>query len=324
MGRLLEVRDLGVVYATRQGPLAAVSQVSFTLDKGRSLGLVGESGSGKSSIGAAIVGLLPDSAIATGQIRFNGIDLLTADAQTLQQIRWKRIAMIFQAAMNALNPIQRVGDQILEAIRMHEPDFDPNAAAVRVNALFDLVGLPRRRRNDYPHQYSGGMRQRAVIAMALACRPEMIIADEPTSAMDVIVQAQVLATLGKLQRTHGTGILFISHDISVVAEVCHDIAVLYGGHIVEIGTCREVLETPVHPYTRSLLAAHIPLGRIRTAQAAIIGPPPDPASRQPCCCFQARCERADNGCNRQSPHWHRISDTHRVLCRHSAKIAVEF
>jgi len=314
MTDLLNVKNLSVTYKTRRGNLCAVDKLSLTLDKGRSLGLVGESGSGKSTVGAAIIGLLPDNAIVQGQIHFNGMELLTADGPTLQQIRWKRIAMIFQAAMNALNPIRRVSDQIMEAIRIHEPETDPAEARQRVEALYDMVGIPRQRYDDYPHQYSGGMRQRAIIAMALACRPNIIIADEPTTALDVIVQDQILKTIGKLQKELGIGILFVSHDISVVADVCHDIAVMYGGKIVESGTRQEVFDTPGHPYTQALLGAHITLTNDRPAPETIAGDPPDLIDPDDACRFYDRCRFAHTRCRLDTPEWQQLSTTHKVLC----------
>jgi peptide/nickel transport system ATP-binding protein len=315
---LLAVDNLSVIYNTPRGPLKAVDSVDFILNKGKSLGLVGESGSGKSTIGTAIMGLLPKNAeIPNGRIEFNQIDLISAPGQSLQKIRWNKIAMIFQAAMNALNPIQRVGDQIAEAIVHHAPGASPERAIgnvhERVAELFALVGIPAQRRNDYPHQYSGGMRQRAVIAMALACGPEVIIADEPTTALDMIVQDQILETIKSLQRKLGIGILFISHDISVVADVCHHIGVMYAGQLVELGTREEVFVSPAHPYTQSLMAAHITLAKENTPRP-IPGKSPDMVAPPPGCRFCDRCDCAGATCSIEAPQWRQLSPTHKIRC----------
>ncbi len=315
MQSLLEVKDLTVSYTTPAGKILAVDRVSFQLEAGRSLGLVGESGSGKSTIGTAILGLLADNArVETGAIVFEGHNLLEADQETLRRLRWKKISMIFQAAMNALNPIMPVGDQIVEAIRVHEPEVPLTAARQRVADLFRQVGIPARRLRDYPHQYSGGMRQRAIIAMALACNPRVIIADEPTTALDVIVQDRILKTIIRLQDRFDIGILLISHDISVTAEVCHQIGVMYAGQLVEIGTKEEILTTPAHPYTRALLEAHITLSNDRQP-APVPGPAADLHRLPEGCRFHGRCRRPDANCRRQTPSWHSLSATHKVLCR---------
>ncbi len=314
MQPLLEVKDLTVSYSTPTGKVMAVDQVSFQLEAGHSLGLVGESGSGKSTIGTAILGLLPANAkVETGAIVFEGHNLLEADQETLRQLRWKKIAMIFQAAMNALNPIMPVGDQIMEAIRIHEPEVTQQAARQRVADLFRQVGIPTQRLSDYPHQYSGGMRQRAIIAMALACNPRVIIADEPTTALDVIVQDQILKSIIKLQDKFDIGILLISHDISVTAEVCHHLGVMYSGQLVEIGTKREILTAPAHPYTRALLGAHITLANDRQP-APIPGPTADLHRLPQGCRFHQRCRHPEAGCHREAPSWHSLSRTHKVLC----------
>lgn len=311
---LLTVENLSVTYGTARGPLRAVEHVGFTLEKGQTFGLVGESGSGKSTIGTAIMGLLPSNAkISSGSIEYNAMDLTLTAPETLQQIRWNKISMIFQAAMNALNPIQRVGDQIAEAIQVHERNVSISEVDTRVAELFALVGIPAQRRNDYPHQYSGGMRQRAVIAMALACRPEVIIADEPTTALDVIVQDQILDTINFLQQKLGIGILFISHDISVVADVCDFIGVLYAGQLVEVGTRDEVLLSPGHPYTQSLMAAHITLSSHHHPKS-IPGKSPDMVSPGDGCRFCDRCTCAGDTCGIEAPPWRALSPTHKVKC----------
>ena len=312
---LLHIDDLSVIYRTSRGPLTAVDKVGFVLNRGESMGLVGESGSGKSTIGTAIMGLLPkNAATPTGRIVFNHISLLDTDPETLRQMRWKKIAMIFQAAMNALNPIVRVGDQIAEAIRFHEPELSGAQIENRVIELFSQVGIASERRNDSPHQYSGGMRQRAVIAMALACRPEIIIADEPTTALDVIVQNQILQTIKRLQQDLGIGILFISHDISVVADVCHYIGVMYAGQLVELGTRQEVFDTPAHPYTQALLKAHITLASDRRSLVPLGGQGPDMVSGPTGCRFCDRCTCPGDSCSFRVPEWRQLTATHGMRC----------
>jgi peptide/nickel transport system ATP-binding protein len=314
---LLSVDNLSIAYRSRRGLLTAVDRASFTLDKGQTLGLVGESGSGKSTIGTAIMGLLPDNAsVPNGRIELSGIDLLAASPEQIRKIRWKKIAMIFQAAMNAMNPIQRVGEQIAEAIRFHEPHLSGTDVQNRVDELFDLVGIPQSRHKDYPHQYSGGMRQRAIIAMALACRPEIIIADEPTTALDVIVQDQILRTLRKLQRTLGIGIVLISHDIAVVADTCNHIGVMYAGQLVELGTRSEVFSAPAHPYTQALLAAHITLDSDRRDPVPIAGKTPDMAGLLPGCRFCDRCPCKGDFCSIEPPQWQYLTPTHKIRCCH--------
>ena len=315
---LLNVDNLSVMYRTRRGQLTAVNQVSFVLNKGQTLGLVGESGSGKSTLGFAVMGLLPSNArITSGAIHLSGVNLLTAGQEQLRQIRWKKIAMIFQAAMNALNPIQRIGDQIAEAIQFHEPEVPNTAVQERIDELFNLVGIPQSRQQDYPHQYSGGMRQRAIIAMALACRPEIIIADEPTTALDVIVQDQILNTLNTLQRTLGIGVILISHDIAVVADACNHIGVMYAGQLVELGTRKEVFSSPAHPYTKALLAAHITLNGDRQDPAPIPGQSPDLTAMTEGCRFCDRCPCKGDTCSIQAPQWQKLTSTHKIRCCHT-------
>ncbi len=313
---LLEAEHLTIGYRTRKGLLKAVEDVSFTLEKGGSLGFVGESGCGKTTIGMALMGLLPDNAkLIAGDVRFKGRNIFRLPENERRQLRWKEIAMIFQAAMNALNPVQRVGDQIIEAIRLHEPTFTREGAAARAATLFSLVGIDPERLSDYPHQYSGGMKQRAIIAMALACEPEIIIADEPTTALDVVVQAQILKEIRRIQEELDVGILFISHDIAVVAEVCSHIAVMYAGQIVEKGTRSEVFETPAHPYTQALLDAYL---TIEEEDAALPLPLPGESPelvRPPAGCrFCERCDRALDVCRIEQPRWISLTPSHRVLC----------
>lgn len=312
---LLEVEDLTIGYQTRKGLHRAVEGVSFSVDDGRSLGFVGESGCGKTTVGMALMGLLPKNGrLLGGKIIFEGKDLAGFSEAEMREIRWKKISMIFQAAMNALNPVKKVGDQVAEAILAHGRGM-PKAEAMRqVEGLFQLVGVPRDRMGDYPHQYSGGMRQRAVIAMALACRPRLIIADEPTTALDVIVQDQILQETRNLQEQFGISIIFISHDISIVADVCHDIGIMYAGELVEYGSREEVFTTPVHPYTRALLASFPTLTGPKQKLRPIPGEPPSLVEPPAGCRFRSRCPNAVEQCGISSPRWSLVSGRHKVRC----------
>ncbi len=312
---LVVVDGLTVGYWTAGGMAPAVEDVSFTLEKGESLGLVGESGCGKTTLGKALLRLLPPNGrVLAGEIRFDGEDLLAKTEAEMREVRWGKIAMIFQAAMNALNPVHRVGDQIAEAVRAHGPGLGRDAVRERVLELFRLVGIPEQRLRDYPHQYSGGMKQRAIIAMALACRPKLVIADEPTTALDVIVQAQILDEIQRLQRKLGVSLVFISHDIAVVADVCHWIGVMYAGHLVEHGPRDEVLGDPGHPYTRALLASYPTLAGLRRALEPIPGELPNLLDMPPGCRFSGRCSRSRPECRDRKPGWSVLSPSHRVLC----------
>lgn len=313
---LLDVQDLTVHYHSRKGDLHAVEGLSFSLDAGRSLGFVGESGCGKTTLGMALMRLLPPNAvIRRGKIIFEGEDLLKKTDEEMRQVRWRKMAMIFQAAMNALNPVRRIADQIVEAIMAHDATVSKREALDRVVGLFQLVGLSTDRMMDYPHQYSGGMKQRAIIAMALACQPELIIADEPTTALDVIVQDQILQETRALQQEFGISIIFISHDISIVADVCHDIGIMYAGQLVEHGSREEVFDAPVHPYTRALLSSYPSLTGQKRRLVPIPGETPNlihPLAEG--CRFCDRCPGAQASCRIGSPAWVQVSPTHRALC----------
>lgn len=259
---LLEVKNLGITYHTKAGAVPAAKNISFSLEKGSSLGLIGESGSGKTTIGLGLMGLLSDNAtVDTGEVLFNDEDLLTLPGEAMMALRGKKISMIFQAAMNSLNPVHRVGDQVAEVMQVHCPELSKSQVNDRVKELFDDVGLSLSRRWDYPHQYSGGMKQRAVIAMALACSPDLIIADEPTTALDMTVQSQILKKLVAIQQQKKISVLLISHDIGVVSEICHDIAVMYQGEMVEYGTRDKLLASPSHDFTKKLMAACLTISK---------------------------------------------------------------
>jgi peptide/nickel transport system ATP-binding protein len=312
---LLTVKNLSVGYHTRKGFIKSVQGVSFDLDQGKSLGLVGESGCGKTTIGMAIMGLLPDNASVTdGNILFEDQDLLKMSKKEIRQVRWSKIAMIFQAAMNALNPVHRVCDQISEAILAHDADMSEEAAMEQVQSLFQLVGIPMDRLRDYPHHYSGGMKQRAVIAMALACHPSLIIADEPTTALDVIVQDQILSAIKDSQNKFKISVIFISHDIAVVADVCDNIGIMFAGQLVEYGRIEEVLDSPMHPYTKSLMASYLTLDKDIVRSTNYLGETPDLIKPTAGCRFCERCSVADATCSFMAPEWIEISPTHKVLC----------
>jgi peptide/nickel transport system ATP-binding protein len=312
---LLEVQALCVRYLTARGEVHAVEDVSFRIARGESFGIVGESGCGKTTVALAIMRLLPPNAsITSGAVIFNGEDLLKKSEEEMRSIRWKRISMIFQAAMNALNPVHRVGDQIVEAIVAHEPGVNHREAQKRVEELFGLVGLDPARARDYPHQFSGGMKQRAIIAMALACRPELVIADEPTTALDVMVQDQILGELRALQNELGLSILYISHDISIIGHTCDRIGVMYAGQLVESGPTTEVIENPRHPYTQGLMRSYPRLFGPKERLRPIGGEPPDLVEPAGGCRFWPRCELSDHTCMKSTPLWTEIEEGHFLRC----------
>jgi len=312
---LLTVKNLSVGYHTRKGFIKSVQGVSFDLDQGKSLGLVGESGCGKTTIGMAIMGLLPENASVTnGKILFEDQDLLKMSKREIRQVRWRKIAMIFQAAMNALNPVHRVSDQISEAILAHDTDISEEEAMKQVQSLCKLVGIPMDRLKDYPHQYSGGMKQRAIIAMALTCQPSLIIADEPTTALDVIVQDQILKAIKDFQNKFEISVIFISHDIAVVAEVCDNIGIMFAGQLVEYGRVEDVFNLPMHPYTKSLVASYLTLDKDTVQLSPFFGETPNLIKPTAGCSFCERCSVADATCRLMAPEWIEISPTHKVLC----------
>jgi peptide/nickel transport system ATP-binding protein len=299
---LLDVRDLHVTYAPRGGPVPAVRGVSLALEASDTLGLAGESGCGKSSLAGAIMRLLPRGTAVTGEVLLDGEDVLTMKPGRLRAVRWTDMAIVFQGALHTLNPVQRVGRQIGEAIELHSP-LRGRAVTTRVGELLELVGLPARRARDYPHQLSGGQRQRVLIGLALACEPRLLIADEPTTALDVMVQAQVLRLLAELRERLGLALVFITHDLSTLAAVCSRIAVMYAGRVVEHGPSAEVLGAPAHPYTRALAAAFPEIGdpTFRMAPAGVPGDPPDPRELPSGCPFHSRCAAAVAACPSVTP-----------------------
>ena len=300
---LLAVRDLCVAYREAGRVIPIVDGVSFTLRRGEALGLAGESGCGKTTTALALLGLLPSGLRRTrGEITLNstrGVMLLHRRTPTgWRDVRWKTASMVFQGAMNALDPVMRIDRQIAEAIRLHEPGADADA---RVAELLERVGIPSTRRRQYPHEFSGGMRQRVMIALALACGPELIIGDEPTTALDVMTQGQILQLLEELRRDLGLALLLITHDLSVIAETCDRVAIMYAGQIAELGPVREILASPQHPYTGRLLAGFSHVGGPRELGEAIPGSPPHPGEDFPGCRFAPRCHLAFSDCVKGPP-----------------------
>ena len=299
---ILRVVDLSLSYLTRQGPVEAVQSVSFELGRGQSLGLVGESGCGKTSIANCLMRLLPDNGrLTSGQVLLDGQDLMLLSDEEMRHYRWRRMAMVFQAAMNALDPVYRVGQQVVEAIEAHGVEETAAAARERVSRLFHLVGLDPQLMDRYPHEFSGGMRQRAVIAMALACDPAVIIADEPTTALDVIVQDRILRELKAVQRELSMGMIYISHDIGVVAEVTDRIGVMYAGRLVELGDTADVFRAPMHPYTAALLSSFPSISGEKHELETLPGEPPNLANPPAGCPFHPRCAHATEECRREFP-----------------------
>jgi peptide/nickel transport system ATP-binding protein len=288
---LLEVRDLRVTYRAGGGPVPAVRGVEFVLDRGETLGIAGESGCGKSTVAGALLRLLPRGTEVTGEVLLDGQDVLTLAPERLRAVRWTELAIVFQGALHTLNPVKRVGWQIGEAITIHQPGEPRRQVRRKVSELLEVVGIPARRIDDFPHQLSGGQRQRVLIALALACSPSLLIADEPTTALDVMVQAQVLRLLEELQRDLGLAMIFITHDLSTLAYVCRRLAVMYAGRIVEEGPSDEVFGAPAHPYTAALAAAFPVIGdeRYRMAPSGLGGDPPDPRALPTGCSFHPRC-----------------------------------
>lgn len=293
----LEVKDLEVIYTSNKKIVRAVNGVSLHVDKGTTLGLVGETGAGKTTIAKAIMRTLPNppAKILNGQIQFEGDDLLQKTENEMLQIRGKRIAMIFQDPMTALNPIMRIGDQIVEVIMLHS-NLKRSDAQKKAGSLLEMVGIPADRLIEYPHQFSGGMKQRVVIAMALACSPDLLLADEPTTALDVTIQAQVLDLINELKEKYDMSMILITHDLGVIGETCDNVAVIYAGQIVEYGTKHQVFKNAMHPYTKGLFHSLPKIKSRETRLTPIEGMPPDPTNLPEGCTFHTRCPCASKKC----------------------------
>ena len=303
MAHLLELRDLSVAYGTSEGPLPAVRGVDLIVKAGEVVGIAGESGCGKSTLASTVLRLQPKDAQVTGEVLVSGRDVLTLGWGELRTVRWAEAAIVFQGALHSLNPVRRIETQIAEPIRVHEPTLSSAEVVARVGALLEQVGLPAGRSRAYPHQLSGGQRQRVMIAMALACRPQLIVADEPTTALDVMVQAQILDLISGLVKDLGVGLLIISHDLSVLADVCDRVAVMYAGRVVEYGSAEQVFDSPTHPYAQALSQAFPRVGdaAARYAPSGLAGDPPDPHHLPPGCSFAPRCVRVIDACADAEP-----------------------
>jgi oligopeptide/dipeptide ABC transporter ATP-binding protein len=312
---LLSVRDLVVEFDSPTGPLRAVDGVSFDLRRGETIGLVGESGSGKTTTVLAMLRLLPPGGrVVGGQVLFDGEDLLALPPAELRAVRWSRLSIVFQGAMNALNPVRTVGDQVAEAIRTHQPGMGRRATAARAAELLERVGISGRRARDYPHTYSGGMRQRAMIALALACDPDVIIADEPTTALDVMIQAQILELLARLSNELGMATIMVTHDLGVVGQRCDRVVVMYGGIVAEEAEAYRLYAHPQHPYTQALLASFPDLSHPDRKLVGIAGVPPRLDNMPPGCPFAPRCPHVFDRCLAERPPAFPLSHERRASC----------
>ena len=308
------MKDLVIEFETSAGPVQAVRGASFQLEEGEAIGLAGESGCGKTTTALSIMRLLPyNGKIKGGSIRFRGRDLLKLSEPSVRKVRWKDISIVFQGAMNSLNPVQRIGKQIAEPILLHE-DIEEDEAMSRVGDLLELVGISRSRLADYPHEFSGGMRQRAMIAMALACNPKLVIADEPVTALDVMIQAQILELLERLRRELHLSMILISHDLSVLAETCDRTAIMYAGKIVEMGSKLDVFTDPKHPYTQGLVGAFPDIRGKRFMPESVPGDVPSLISPPPGCSFHPRCRFAFDRCKAAEPELAEVSPGRRAAC----------
>lgn len=312
---VLEVENLTVHYVTEEETVEAANEISFVLEHGKSLGVVGETGAGKTTTALAILRLIPDppGKVISGTVKINGQDMYTASKADLEHIRGNDVAMIFQDPMTVLNPVFTVSDQIAECVEIHEM-CNKVEAKKRALEMLELVGISAERANDYPHQFSGGMKQRVVIAIALACNPSLLIADEPTTALDVTIQAQVLELMKELKTRINTALIMITHDLGVVAEVCDDVAVMYAGRIVEQGTLEDIFRHTKHPYTEGLFNSLPNIYDRKAELKPIRGLMPDPSNLPKGCAFAPRCEYATERCHNERPALVNHSETHRVAC----------
>lgn len=318
---LLDVRDLSVAFDTDEGMVAVIDQVNLHLERGETLGVVGESGCGKSVTALAIMGLLPQPSgrITNGQIVLENQDLLAKHLDERRSVRGRRISMIFQEPMTALNPVQRIGKQLIESVRLHRPEVSKEEGLNECVEILEQVGIsePEQRLLDYPHQLSGGMRQRVMIAMALIHVPDILIADEPTTALDVTIQAQILELIAKLQRENGMAVIFITHDLAVIAELADRVSVMYAGRVVEQSKVTELFSTPLHPYTQGLLNSIPKLeGTPKTQLKTIPGLVPSYGEMPSGCRFRNRCDHAQALCGNKVPSLESENDAHRVACHY--------
>lgn len=319
--KYLDIKDLVVEYISNGEVVHAVNGVSLSLEKGKTLGLVGETGAGKTTIAKSILRILPDvgSRIKDGEIWLDGENVLSLSESEMRKIRGNKCSMIFQDPMTALNPVQKVGDQIAEVVTLHNEHHKVDPVE-RAKEMLEIVGIPRERYNEYPHQFSGGMKQRVVIAIALACNPDLLLADEPTTALDVTIQAQVLELIGDLQKKYSTAMLLITHDMGVVATVCDYVAVIYAGSIVEYGSKEQIFDHPTHPYTIGLFGAIPAMNDDEMWLHPIDGLPPDPTKLPLGCPFSPRCKYATDECRKGSIEMYRTEDGHDCRCVNIAKV----
>ena len=318
----LDVKDLVVEYYSDGKVIHAVNGVNLTLERGKTLGLVGETGAGKTTIAKSILRILPDvgAKVAGGTITLAGQDLLDLPEHEMRKIRGNKISMIFQDPMTALNPVQTVGDQIAEAVRLHNGG-NKGEAEERAEEMLKMVGISADRYHEYPHQFSGGMKQRVVIAIALACNHDLLLADEPTTALDVTIQAQVLDLIGELRKKYNTAMLLITHDMGVVATTCDNVAVIYAGNIIEYGSKEQIFDHPSHPYTIGLFGAIPSMSEDEEWLHPIDGLPPDPAALPEGCAFHPRCPYATEECRKQPIAMQTTSDGHQCRCCHIQQVA---
>ncbi|MCI8515833.1 MAG: ABC transporter ATP-binding protein [Hungatella sp.] len=313
---LLEIKDLTVQYVTVDGTVHAVENLSLSLEEGKTLGLVGETGAGKTTTVKAVMQILPDppAKIRGGEIFFEGEDLLKKNKKAMHKIRGKQISMIFQDPMTSLNPVITVGEQIMEVIRLHDKALSRKDAYTKACEMLELVGIRADRAGDFPHQFSGGMKQRVIIAMALACNPKLLIADEPTTALDVTIQAQVLELMRKLKDKYQTAMILITHDLGIVAEICDYVAVMYAGEIVEYGDREQIFHRPTHPYTKGLFACIPNLMEESITLVPIEGMTPDPTDLPKGCHFAPRCPYKTEACTEMPPANTEVEPGHFVTC----------
>ncbi|MGM9522557.1 MAG: ABC transporter ATP-binding protein [Oscillospiraceae bacterium] len=311
----LSVKDLTVEYVTKEETVYAVNNVSFDLRKGKTLGLVGETGAGKTTIASSILRVLPEppAVVKSGSVCMDGTDMMKLTEDEMCKIRGKRITMIFQDPMTALNPVMTVGRQISEVIELHD-NVSKREAKERAERMLEMVGIPAARYNEYPDQFSGGMRQRVVIAIALACNPDLLLADEPTTALDVTIQAQVLDLMRELNSEKGTSMILITHDLGVVAEMCDDVAVVYAGEIIESGTLRDIFKNPKHPYTLGLFGSIPRIDDDSERLSPIAGLPPNPAKLPEGCKFNPRCPYATERCRQEAVQMTEVTPGHFCRC----------
>ena len=312
---VLEVEDLIVHYVLQEETVEAVNGVSFSLERGKTIGLVGETGAGKTTTALAIMNLVPDppGVIKNGTITVCGHKMLDLSANQLEKIRGKDVSMIFQDPMTSLNPVLTVGDQIAESVMLHE-NLSYSKAFKRAQEMLEMVGIPGTRATEYPHQFSGGMKQRVGIAIALACNPKLLLADEPTTALDVTIQAQVLDMIDDLKRELGTALVMITHDLGIVAKTCDLVAVMYAGRIVEYGTLEDVFDRTMHPYTEGLFNSLPDISNRKSQLQPIPGLMPDPTNLPRGCAFAPRCRYATAACREEQPSRREVSETHTVYC----------